>query len=222
MARATPCRCESRRPQVTHMLGAHGTASARTAPLPHGTAPGRMTLRRLGTILGLAAAVVALANGCSRRQTVSILPLGKACQIEISYWYEPGDPGLEWLHYQVQDLDGGALTKWVGFGIPLGPRDMLKFQMLEGSGGDVFGVIEDSSPNKVLIVGQFSADYLWPGKPDSLGRDPRREVGEALVAELNREHPGGPLVLRNGAPVIVTFERADGPSSFRSNIKRVK
>lgn len=76
--------------------------------------------------------------------------------------------------------------------------DSLSFNTLSAVGGNLIGVYEESEPETILVLHDFSKGTTWPrGSPDKSDWE-NNTAGEKLLEELQKEFPDRRFKLNPG------------------------
>jgi hypothetical protein len=78
--------------------------------------------------------------------------------------------------------------------------DSLNFKILSASGGNLIALYEETNPERILALHDFSKGRSWPrGAPEEWSRDISNR-GENLLEQLQQEYPNSNFRLNREAP----------------------
>ncbi len=102
------------------------------------------------------------------------------------------------IYYQVNIGEETVVsTCWI-CGAAKDPNS-LNYKIISALDGDLVGVYEETNPERILVLHEFSTGRSWPrGGPEEWTRDTNNR-GETLLEQLQQEYPDSNFRLNGGA-----------------------
>ena len=76
--------------------------------------------------------------------------------------------------------------------------DSLNFKILSASGGNLIAAYEETDPERILLIHDFSSGESWPRGADWESNPQKKSRGVRLLERLQREHLNSNLKLNPG------------------------
>ena len=149
-------------------------------------------------LLLLCALIVVALSACewNREYLLKRLPAGENRSIIIL-----ADTGAEitsTIFYQVKLGDQTVVSTYRICNAAKDPRS-LSFKTLSASGGNLIAVYEETNPESIVVLHDFSEGKSWPrGVPEENDSEITR-TGERLLKQLQQEYPNSNLKLNGEA-----------------------
>ena len=83
--------------------------------------------------------------------------------------------------------------------------DSLKFKILSASNGNLIGLYEETNPERILALHDFSKGLSWPRGAPHEWTDDINNRGEELLERLQHEYPNSKFRLNHGAACGTTI-----------------
>ena len=157
----------------------------------------RRTFKRLA-LLSFFALTLAAVSSCAwdREYVLQRLPAGDNRSLIVLA--ESAAEISTSIYYQIRIGDETVVSTCRICGAAKDP-DSLNFKILSASSGNLIALYEETDPERILALHDFSRGKSWPrGAPDEWDDDINNR-GERLLEQLQQEYPNSNLRLSHGA-----------------------